>query len=237
MGRYAQARRYLEESLAIARLLGDKQMIAQPLQPLGMACLGEGDFATARQHLEEALNLAREVGDKRDIAAALNVMAQLHRMEGELDTAELLYEHVLGHARELADAESIAIGLLNLAMVWISRKSVARARGLLLQALDIVEDIGSKPSGQGVLEGCAGLATLLEDWDTTARFYGAAEAQSAKTGFHRDPTDEAFLKPLVANARKALGDAPYAAAEEAGRALSYDEAMPEARAWLGTVPL
>ncbi len=235
MGRYAEARRYLDESLAIARILGDKQMIAQPLQPLGLACLGEGDFRTAREHLEEALHLARDVGDKRDVAAALNAMAQLHRMEGDLDTAELLYEHVLGHARELADAASIAIGLLNLAMVWISRASVPRARGLLLQALDIVDDIGSKPTGQGVLEGCAGLAALQKDWGSTARFYGAAEAQSAKTGFHRDPTDDAFLAPRMAQAREALGDAAYADAESAGRALSYEEAMPEARAWLGRI--
>jgi predicted ATPase/DNA-binding winged helix-turn-helix (wHTH) protein len=235
MGRYAEARRYLDESLAIARILGDKQMIAQALQPLGLACLGEGDFRTAREHLEEALHLARDVGDKRDVAAALNAMAQLHRMEGDLDTAELLYEHVLAHARDLADAASIAIGLLNLAMVWISRASVPRARGLLLQALDIVDDIGSKPTGQGVLEGCAGLAALQKDWESTARFYGAAEAQSAKTGFHRDPTDDAFLAPRVAQARESLGDAAYADAENAGRALSYEEAMPEARAWLGRI--
>lgn len=235
MGRYAEARRLLEESLAIARVLGDPQKVARPLQPLGLSCLGEGDLKTARQHLEEGLNLAREVGDKRDVAAALNAMAQLHRMEGELDTAELLYEHVLAHARELADAESIAIGLLNLAMVWISRGSVPRARGLLGQALDIVMDIASRPSGQGVIEGCAGLAALRNEWEITARFYGAAEAQSAQTGFHRDPTDEAFLKPLVAQARKALGDESYAEAEDAGRALTYEEAMAEARAWLATV--
>jgi predicted ATPase len=51
MGRYAEARGYLEESLAIAREIGDSRSVAAVLQPLGMACLGQGDVSTARGHL------------------------------------------------------------------------------------------------------------------------------------------------------------------------------------------
>jgi predicted ATPase len=232
MGRYPDAQRHLEESLAIARELANPQAIAKPLQPLGLACLGQGDLKTARKHLEEALELARAVGDKRNIGAALNALAQLHRVEGALDSAELLYENFLGHARELGDSESIAIGHLNLAMVAICRAWNAPARGRLLEALAIVDEIGSKSSGQAVLEVCAGLSSLRGEWETTAHFFGAAEAQSALSGIHRDPTDEAFLAPRVAKARHALGAARYREAEEAGRALSYPEAMSRARAWL-----
>ena len=232
MGRYAEAQRHLEESLAIARELGNLQAIAKPLQPLGGACLGQGVLATARKHLEEALELARKSGEKRQIGAALNALAQLHRVEGALDTAQLLYENFLGHARELADSESIAIGHLNLAMVSICRGSNGDARARLLKALAIVDEIGSKSSGQSVLEVCAGLSALREEWEITAHFFGAAEAQSAQSGIHRDPTDEAFLAPLVAKARHALGAARSREAEEAGRALSYEEAMVQARVWL-----
>ena len=48
MGAYADAQRYLEESLAIAREIDDRSRVAAVLQPLGMAALGQGDFATAR---------------------------------------------------------------------------------------------------------------------------------------------------------------------------------------------
>src|SRR6266508_5450052 len=57
MGRYEEARAYLEESLEIARGIGDKGRIAQVLQPLGMASLGQGDSAAARQYLNEGLAL------------------------------------------------------------------------------------------------------------------------------------------------------------------------------------
>jgi hypothetical protein len=51
-------------------------------------------------------------------------------------------------------------------------------------------------------------------------------------GFHRERADEAFLAPLIARARGALDDAAFTAAESAGRSLSYEEAIAQARAWL-----
>ncbi len=232
MGRYEEARAYLEESLEIARGIGDKGRIAQVLQPLGMASLGQGDSAAARQYLNEGLALARQLGDKRELAAALNAMAQLQRVEGGLDVAESLYENVIGLARELGDRESIAVGLLNLAMVSIGRGSGGRAREMLLEVLAIAAEIGSKPAGQSALEVSAGLATFRKDWERAARLFGVAEAQTAQTGLHRDPTDEAFLLPLIAKARTALGPADFAAAEASGHALSYEDALAEVLTWL-----
>lgn len=232
MGRYEEAQGYLGESLAIAREIGDKRRVAAVLQPLGMACLGQGNVAMARGHFEEALALARELGNQRELAAALNALAQFHRMQGELDTAEPLYAKFLALARELGDRESIAIGLLNLAMVSIGRGSGDRAREMLLDVLRIAKEIGSKPAGQSLLDVSAGLAALHEEWASAARFFGAAEAQTRHTGLHRDPADDAFLAPFIAKARNALGAAGFAAAEAPGCVLSYEQALAEARAWL-----
>ena len=48
----------------------------------------------------------------------------------------------------------------------------------------------------------------------------------------RETADEAFLAPRIALARKALGDAAFAEAQAGGNALSYEEAIAEARAGL-----
>ena len=232
MGRYQEAQAYLEESLAVARAIGDKQMVARALQPLGMALHGQGDLATARAHFEEGLVLARELKNKRELAAALNALAQLNRAEGELEAAEPLYQDALALAREMGDPESVAIALLNLAMVSVSRGSGDQAREMLLEVCAIVDENGSKPLGESVLEVCAGLGALCKQWQRAARFYGAAEGQTERTGLHRDPTDEMFLAPLIARAREAVGSAAFAAAATAGRALNYEEAAVEARAWL-----
>jgi predicted ATPase/class 3 adenylate cyclase len=232
MGRYSEARIHLEEGLAIARETGDSGSVAQILQPLGMASLGQGDLGASRRYLQEALDLAQQLGNKRELAAALNAMAQLHRVEGDNRTAEALYERVTALARELGDRESIAVGLLNLAMVSIGRGPADRAPHLLREVLDIVAETGSKPAAQSALEVSAGLAASCKEWLRAARLFGVAEAQTAETGLHRDPTDEAFLSPLVASARKALGSGPFADAEAEGRGLSPEAALAELRGWL-----
>ena len=232
MGRYPEAAKYLEEGLSIAREIGDKGRIKVLLHTLGMASIGQGNLVLARGHLEEAMSLAHELGNRHDLAAALNALAQLHRMEGDLDTAETLYERMLALARELGNRDWIAIGLLNLAMVAIGRGSVDRAPAMLREALSIAGEIGSRPAGQSVLEVCAGLAAQGRNWERAAFFYGAAEAQTAHSGLQRDPTDEAFLAPLIATVRRTLGGNAFAAAETAGRSLSYDEAIAQVRAWL-----
>jgi non-specific serine/threonine protein kinase len=235
MGRYSEAQKHLEESLAFARERGDKRRISAALQPLGMACLGQGHLATARAHLEEALNLERELGDKRNLGAAMNALAQLHRIEGALDTAELLYRNVLDVANETNDRESRAIGLLNLAMVAICKRSPEDARGMLVEVAQIAEATGSQRVGLSLFEVGAGLGALTSEWERAARLYGVAEAQNATTGLHRDPADDAFLAPLMEKVRNALGPAAFAAAERAGREMGYAEALADARDWLENV--
>ena len=232
MGRYEEAQHYLEESLAIAREIGDKRRVASALQPLGRAYLGQGHLVTARRCLEEALAAVEELKEPREIAAATNALAQVYRVQGDLDVAEPLYEKALALARTLDDRESIAIGLLNVAMVAIDRRDDERAREMLLAVVKILEEIGSKYVGQSALEVATGLAVLRKDWPRAARLFGAAEMLADQTVLQRDPGDEAFLAPLVARARAALDPAAFATAERGGRATPYEEIMGEARAWL-----
>jgi len=231
MARYTEAQRHLTESVAIAHSLGDRYALERALQPLARAALGLGNAAAARRHLEEALALARDLGKPRRIAGALTGLAQVHRAQGELTAAERLYREALVLARELRDPELIGVGLLNLAMASIGRNATDDARPMLAEALAIAEETSSRLTGQSVLEVCAGLAAARSEWRHSAEFFGAAEAQAEATGLHRDPGDEAFLAPLIAKTRNALGTAAPDA-EAAGRALSYGDAMGRARAWL-----
>lgn len=231
-GRYEEAQQYLQEGLAIARYHNDRHMIAAVQNYLALAALGQGDRAAARMHCEEALELARELGDRREIAGLSNALAQLNRLDGNLDGAEPLYEQVVALAHELRDREIVAIGTLGLAMVAIGRGSAGRARELLREVLTIANETGSQPAGRAALEISAGLAALQEEWERCARLYGAAEAQTLRTGIRRDPADEAFLQPLISNAREALGESQFTLAEASGRPLLFEQAIAEVRAWL-----
>jgi non-specific serine/threonine protein kinase len=99
VGRHADALRYLEESLAIARELGDDARIAVVLQPIGLTYLAQGDASTARQYLDEALARAATRGDRQELAAALSAIEQLYRVSGDLDAAENASRQALAIAR------------------------------------------------------------------------------------------------------------------------------------------
>jgi len=232
MGRYAEAQRYLDESLSIARERGDEDMLARILQPLGLACMGRGDLRAARAHFEEGVALSERIGDKRELAAALNALAQLHRVEQSAATAAALYRRVLAIARELGDQQSVAIALLNLAMVSISGGAPEEARDMLVEVAALVEATQSQPLAQSLLEVTAGLAALRDDAPLAARLFGAAEALARQTGLQRDPADAAFLDPLMGRARASAGHAAFAAAQATGEALAYDRALADARGFL-----
>ena len=102
----------------------------------------------------------------------------------------------------------------------------------MCEALAIAEEIGWTGAGQIVLEVSAGLAAFLGEWERALRLHGAAEKLRQHSGLRLEPTDEAFLAPLIAKAREALDEASLAEVAAAGRALSYEDAMAEARAWL-----
>jgi len=236
MGRYGEAKDYVEMSLAIGREISDRERVAEALRGLGFVVLARGDRAMARAHLQEALALSRQLANKSQLGKALTGLAELHRAEGELDQAEPLYAETLALSRELGDRGGIAVTLANLAWTSIGLGLGDRARGMLREGLAIAEEIGSKRWGVAHLDCSTGLAAFFSEWECAARLHGATEALSEQTGRQREPVDEAFLAPLIRRTREALGAAAFAAAESAGRSLSYDEAIAEARSWLELRP-
>jgi hypothetical protein len=107
---------------------------------------------------------------------------------------------------------------------------------MLLEAMALAEEARAQPALQSVLEVSCSLAASRGEWERAARFFGAAEAQTAASGIHRDPADEAFLSAWIAKVRAALPASAYAAGEAAGRALGFDAALADARQWLAGLP-
>lgn len=232
MGRHREARALLEDSLAIARELGDDHKVSAVLQPLGMTTLALGDHATARSCLTEALAMAESAGDKRGVATAANVLGQLNRMESALSESAALYETTVALSRDLDDPAMVAVGLLNLAMVWIQGRNLLQAVSAASEALDIAERLRSRPLVKSGIEVCCGLAASRGDFALATRLYGAAESHGDITGLERDPADDAFLAPLIQGCREALGSDLYVEMETGGRALPHEAALREAREWL-----
>jgi hypothetical protein len=106
---------------------------------------------------------------------------------------------------------------------------------MLLETLGICEEIGSKMLGAYAMMIASGLAAFREESSRAAELHAAATRQLDELGFRFEPADEAFLAPLIAQARNALGAEAFAAAETSGRAISYEMAMGSSREWLQAI--
>ena len=231
MARHGEAQAYVEDSLSIARELGDKNRIAAALVLLGTNFNDQGDRAAARRCYEESLVLSEELGDALRLANVLGSLAVLHGSEGNFDAAETLFEKSLDLSRQQGNRNNIAANLCNLAIVSARRGYVARARAHLAEALTIAEDIGSHALGLAILNIAAVVSGTAGHWTQCVRCYGASQAESARQGLVANREDE-ILTPLIAQARSALGEEGFAAAERAGLAMGYAQGMADARAWL-----
>jgi hypothetical protein len=101
---------------------------------------------------------------------------------------------------------------------------------MLAEVLAIVDETGSQPVLQSLLEVSSGLAAARGDATFAGELFGAAEAQAERTGLQRDPSDQAFLAPLIEAARTSLGADEFRAAERVGRRSAA--LLPSLRAWL-----
>jgi len=103
---------------------------------------------------------------------------------------------------------------------------------MMREGFAIAEEIGSKRTGIALLESSIGLAAFFSKWECAARLYGATEAAVRAYGVSARASGR--VVPGAAHPADAGGAwcAAFAAAESAGRSLSYDEAIAEARSWL-----
>ena len=231
MGRHEIAEGYLKTGLSIARDLGDDRSIVEALNLLAWVFIWQGRLADARRYIEDLIPLARRT-EPNELVVSLAQLADICRLEGDLATAESLFQEALALAREHGNLRQALFSLLCLASLSIRCGSNDRARTMLLEAFLILDQTGSRPLGANLLEIAAGLAASYGDWGRSAQLYGNAAAQWKRIGMRTEPADEAFIAPLIARAREALGADAFALAEAPGQAVPYEAALADARAWL-----
>ena len=100
-GEMEQAYVLHEESLAIKRIMGDKQGIAAALCNLGLLAQEQGDYDRALSLQQESLALYREMDDKYSVARTLGNLGLLALEANNSELARALHKESLTLRREL----------------------------------------------------------------------------------------------------------------------------------------
>ncbi|MDQ3875521.1 MAG: tetratricopeptide repeat protein, partial [Actinomycetota bacterium] len=181
-GDVESARRFLEESLALYRELGDESRIAAAVGDLGLVTVIQGDTAEGMRLHEEALALARALGDRPGIAGQLVNLSHLTLIAGDHDRAVLLGGEALALFRELGDEEGVATALGNLSLASLARGRPEEAVDSLAETLRLSLRLGYRDRIAGGLVGVGAVLASRDDWEEAARLLAAVEANLETAG-------------------------------------------------------
>lgn len=228
-GRYDEALDFARQALAVAQALGAPRTLAWALNAVGSALGTLGQLEAALRAKEEALALARTLDDGVLLFTLLNNIASHCHRAGQLEEAERCYREALGLSRRHAGRVGNVIVLDNLIRVLVARGELDDARQFALECLPLARQ---EKVSVDLLEATVGLAARRGEHALAARFWGASDRQLLAWGYRHEPGEIEHLAPLLADSRRALGDEAFVAAEAAGRALSFEQALLELDQWL-----
>jgi len=217
-------RELAEESLALARTLGDKGRIEWSLRRLA---LRQDDPREGRRMLLECESLARELPEKARLAWIQQNLGLIALENGDYDEARARLEESLELFEEIGGAWQAANALSGLATLAVLEERYADARLLLAETMRRALALGLLNHSAECLDDFAALALAQGDADRAARLLGAAAAVREETGDETAEDDWGYQPHLRERtrmaAREQLGPR-FDFSWEAGKALTLEEA-------------
>ncbi len=182
----------LEVSAALAREIGDDDLLMRCLNGLGVAARRAGDVERARTAGEDALRAARRLGDRTATATGLINLANLLQAIGRVDDARDRLEEALRVAREDDFARGVAGALGSLAA---SATDPAAARGYFEESLRVASAAGDRPVMAVTMANLGVLQAREGDASTARQTFEQYRALSEQMG---DPRGVAFAAQSLA---------------------------------------
>jgi DNA-binding CsgD family transcriptional regulator/tetratricopeptide (TPR) repeat protein len=224
-----------DASLSLALEIGDEwgAAVAQGDRTLTEFQL-HGDAERARRATEDVLHKYRALGDQYLEGLALTTLSIIALSQGDLAEAAGRVREALVIAQQSWDAGSQVPGLFNLAQTARRMGDLDQAAALYLEGLMLAHRLGAQEDLFYMLGAIGGVEIERQQFARAARLLGAAAAQSDRLGVPLQPLEQAQFDADTAAAEAALPDVVFSEAWTAGRSLSLDAAVREAREVLDT---
>ena len=222
-GDTGRARAFCEESLSLARDIGDYAGVAQALHELGEAASADEDYETATELFQEAVKAAHAAG--RNGAGSIGNLGWVAFLQGDYERAMPLFEQSAELFRERGDDSGVLVQLCNVvdANVMLGRSTEARSR--IRECLQLARELEFVQMIAASLDATA--AILADDGDagTAMRLVGAADVMFEDLHLAGSDADRRVADLAFETATVAFGGDLAQALRTEGRALTLDEAV------------
>ena len=182
------SRHYAQQTLDLARELGDARGESDGLTGLARAALRDGDYEEVARFAAEGVRRAREAGDPGAEGSPLHLQAVGLRLSGDYDGARAAYLESLALADRLRDEQRKQMEFHNLGWVELHRGDVDAASRMFAER-DARSGIDAYTDAWRSLNGAA-LALARGDREEGARLFGWGKQQLAGLGAALDPDDQ-----------------------------------------------
>jgi predicted ATPase len=226
------AEAWLRQSEELARSLCLPAVLWQALFQCGGVAEDAGDDERAIPLWESALVVARQLNDPQAASVQLLHLSDAAYRRGDLELAERQGEEAVSAVRLVGDAFVLSLALGNIGQVALAHGDTSRALVAYQEALDLARGIDSDWAITNALAGFAAVAAR-DDHIAAAQLLGATDTMREASQIVTVSNFAHHAQTLRA-VQSALSKAAFAAAWEAGRSLSAEEAVELPRA-LGLV--
>jgi predicted ATPase len=149
-GENSLAGEWCRNSLDIAEMLGDEEVLAQGNYSMGAILVRQGDFAGAVEHCRRSVSLYEKLGNLLGQSQAYNNLALAYDMQGDWGGAARYYRAASDILERIGYAEGQAMTATNLGEIFLLQGELDAASEQYHRALGIVERLGH-PYGMALL--------------------------------------------------------------------------------------
>jgi predicted ATPase/DNA-binding SARP family transcriptional activator len=224
--RYDTAETTCGQALRFHRAAEDRFGEAVTLRTLGDIMRLTGRLEDAERCYRQALQASRDHGASWERGMALNSYAELARLVGRYAHAAEMLDEEIGLQRLRGNYNPLAVALHNQGHAALRLGDPDRARTLFAESLSLHASMDHRRGVCLCLAGLAGVAVLHGRAEQAAQLLAAVSVHLQPLGAHlMGPADQAEYDWHLAAAKEALGSVAFAAAWDAGRRLTIEQAV------------
>jgi predicted ATPase/transcriptional regulator with XRE-family HTH domain len=227
-GDYTRTRDLSNQYLALAREQGDALSERNALTGLGMAAIGEGRYDEALQRLQAALDASLSLGNTWHRATSSLNLGSASMLAGDFAAASALFEKALTMYQERGDEVFAARTRQHLGYVALLQDNFAEALDSFTESLRALVKLEEKIGIADGLEAAAALHAATGNAVHAIQLVQAAAVLRESIGLVPLPYLQALWQPLIDNAESLLPETDRASARQAGRAMSFEDAVDSA---------
>jgi predicted ATPase/class 3 adenylate cyclase len=221
-----KVRRLAEEAVAIAREIGDVQLLGEQLLQLAGATTTDEESSSVRH---EVLACCRQSGDELIAGVTLQQLYGQELRAGLIEEASSRLEESLAIAERLGADMFMYLVRCDLSLLRLIQGRYEEAAPVVRWCLMVAKRVGIRIDASELLLGAACCAAWQGDHQRAAQLHGAADADIAAAveigAIGMTAPEQDLRERDQARLRAELGDAAYRQAYAAGGMLSPAEAV------------